>query len=142
MQERDTLVVQVETPQVSYTGPITIDYAITGDYAKTGTVVIPAGKRTATFEIIPPENVARSEEHTSELQSHVNLVFRLLLENKNATNPIRRKCATGSSPNCTLVSRARTSPKVARSRRSTSRANSLPAPFLACARAEHARSQR
>src|SRR5438477_8924000 len=30
----------------------------------------------------------RSEEHTSELQSHVNLVCRLLLEKKNtATNP-------------------------------------------------------
>src|SRR5690242_21594658 len=28
---------------------------------------------------------ARSEEHTSELQSHVNLVCRLLLEKKNAT---------------------------------------------------------
>src|SRR5690242_20824856 len=27
--------------------------------------------------------VARSEEHTSELQSHVNLVCRLLLEKKN-----------------------------------------------------------
>src|SRR5690242_21572853 len=26
---------------------------------------------------------ARSEEHTSELQSHVNLVYRLLLEKKN-----------------------------------------------------------
>src|SRR5690242_20851045 len=28
-------------------------------------------------------NGARSEEHTSELQSHVNLVCRLLLEKKN-----------------------------------------------------------
>src|SRR5690242_21522029 len=28
--------------------------------------------------------LARSEEHTSELQSHVNLVCRLLLEKKNA----------------------------------------------------------
>src|SRR5690242_20861689 len=28
-------------------------------------------------------NSARSEEHTSELQSHVNLVCRLLLEKKN-----------------------------------------------------------
>src|SRR5438477_8000800 len=30
--------------------------------------------------------VARSEEHTSELQSHVNLVCRLLLEKKNEHN--------------------------------------------------------
>src|SRR5690242_21489002 len=31
---------------------------------------------------------ARSEEHTSELQSHVNLVCRLLLEKKNITTMI------------------------------------------------------
>src|SRR5207237_7870459 len=30
-----------------------------------------------------PSNSPRSEEHTSELQSHLNLVCRLLLENKN-----------------------------------------------------------
>src|SRR5207237_1518320 len=29
--------------------------------------------------------VSRSEEHTSELQSHLNLVCRLLLEKKNTT---------------------------------------------------------
>src|SRR4051812_49993145 len=31
----------------------------------------------------PRHRVHRSEEHTSELQSHVNLVCRLLLEKKN-----------------------------------------------------------
>src|SRR5690242_21459075 len=31
----------------------------------------------------PWRTLARSEEHTSELQSHVNLVCRLLLEKKN-----------------------------------------------------------
>src|SRR5260370_8140222 len=30
-----------------------------------------------------PRDVPRSEEHTSELQSHLNLVCRLLLEKKN-----------------------------------------------------------
>src|SRR5260370_20880131 len=30
-----------------------------------------------------PRSTARSEEHTSELQSHLNLVCRLLLEKKN-----------------------------------------------------------
>src|SRR5260370_5230659 len=30
-------------------------------------------------------NLGRSEEHTSELQSHLNLVCRLLLEKKNTT---------------------------------------------------------
>src|SRR5690242_21530793 len=33
-----------------------------------------------------PRFTARSEEHTSELQSHVNLVCRLLLEKKKKTN--------------------------------------------------------
>src|SRR5260221_4308255 len=32
----------------------------------------------------------RSEEHTSELQSHSDLVCRLLLEKKNRINPLRR----------------------------------------------------
>src|SRR6266571_8874231 len=31
---------------------------------------------------VPPARFTRSEEHTSELQSHVNLVCRLLLEKK------------------------------------------------------------
>src|SRR5260370_19945848 len=31
-------------------------------------------------------NLDRSEEHTSELQSHLNLVCRLLLEKKNTTD--------------------------------------------------------
>src|SRR5438477_4214350 len=33
----------------------------------------------------------RSEEHTSELQSHVNLVCRLLLEKKNKTKKQKKK---------------------------------------------------
>src|SRR5207237_7192636 len=33
-------------------------------------------------EIVPARQVPRSEEHTSELQSHLNLVCRLLLEKK------------------------------------------------------------
>src|SRR6266480_455383 len=37
---------------------------------------------------VPRHHVARSEEHTSELQSHVNLVCRLLLEKKKKTRKI------------------------------------------------------
>src|SRR5437588_4288931 len=37
----------------------------------------------------------RSEEHTSELQSHSDLVCRLLLEKKNITNEVRRHDARG-----------------------------------------------
>src|SRR5438477_9886424 len=33
----------------------------------------------------------RSEEHTSELQSHVNLVCRLLLEKKNQVDPAQER---------------------------------------------------
>src|SRR5260370_10973563 len=44
-------------------------YHVTG--WKVGTVAAPAGRQSA-----------RSEEHTSELQSHLNLVCRLLLEKK------------------------------------------------------------
>src|SRR5260370_9639427 len=36
----------------------------------------------AGFSSIPPSWLKRSEEHTSELQSHLNLVCRLLLEKK------------------------------------------------------------
>src|SRR4051812_49472910 len=39
----------------------------------------------------------RSEEHTSELQSHVNLVCRLLLEKKKKHSPRRRRRATHDS---------------------------------------------
>src|SRR5690242_20763505 len=34
--------------------------------------------------------IGRSEEHTSELQSHVNLVCRLLLEKKKKENKVSR----------------------------------------------------
>src|SRR5260370_6032417 len=42
--------------------------------------------RSAEFTVKAPaetKTAARSEEHTSELQSHLNLVCRLLLEKKN-----------------------------------------------------------
>src|SRR5437588_529943 len=41
---------------------------------------------------------SRSEEHTSELQSHSDLVCRLLLEKKND----RRRCASGSANRCPI----------------------------------------
>src|SRR5260370_25026199 len=37
---------------------------------------------------VSPRQQARSEEHTSELQSHLNLVCRLLLEKKKPTAPV------------------------------------------------------
>src|SRR5260370_20433445 len=40
----------------------------------------------------------RSEEHTSELQSHLNLVCRLLLEKKKRKSVIRRQLTPSSDP--------------------------------------------
>src|SRR5438309_8445724 len=46
----------------------------------------PAASRTCTRDSTPsPGRSARSEEHTSELQSQFHLVCRLLLEKKNDT---------------------------------------------------------
>src|SRR5438477_1889641 len=45
----------------------------------------PAGQDRAAPHIFHPRAESRSEEHTSELQSHVNLVCRLLLEKKKKT---------------------------------------------------------
>src|SRR5438477_6515913 len=45
--------------------------------------------------VLLSEEAFRSEEHTSELQSHVNLVCRLLLEKKNG--PAVRLCDTAPS---------------------------------------------
>src|SRR5256885_11085429 len=42
--------------------------------------------------LIPDSPDARSEEHTSELQSPCNLVCRLLLEKKKKTNKTSRTC--------------------------------------------------
>src|SRR5260370_15866221 len=39
----------------------------------------------------------RSEEHTSELQSHLNLVCRLLLEKKKHTNKAECRCTNATS---------------------------------------------
>src|SRR5438477_1981877 len=44
---------------------------------------------TTGVRVVPTPVVARSEEHTSELQSHVNLVCRLLLEKKKRPIKIR-----------------------------------------------------
>src|SRR4051812_49478058 len=49
-------------------------------------------RRPGAGRVRPPAarlRAVRSEEHTSELQSHVNLVCRLLLEKKKQTQPDR-----------------------------------------------------
>src|SRR6201747_1880903 len=58
--------------------------------AKRKVAEVDAAMLSAQADILKTE--ARSEEHTSELQSHVNLVCRLLLEKKNNA---RRQATTG-----------------------------------------------
>src|SRR4051812_49941388 len=56
----------------------------------------------------PSPSTARSEEHTSELQSHVNLVCRLLLEKKKARTcdvvAVATACGVWTCPGARLVS--------------------------------------
>src|SRR4051812_49986188 len=53
-----------------------------GSHASTGAVIPAARSASAAWTL----DRVRSEEHTSELQSHVNLVCRLLLEKKKDHN--------------------------------------------------------
>src|SRR5947207_5507650 len=47
--------------------------------------IIPRGRALGLTQQLPTEDKYRSEEHTSELQSHSDLVCRLLLEKKKRT---------------------------------------------------------
>src|SRR2546422_7050282 len=46
------------------------------------------------FQDVAPKHVERSEEHTSELQSRLHLVCRLLLEKKKTTRTNRQAVRT------------------------------------------------
>src|SRR5438034_7802641 len=48
----------------------------------------------------------RSEEHTSELQSHSDLVCRLLLEKKKT----KKRCRRAAAPRCTMENCRRPAP--------------------------------
>src|SRR5260370_14804673 len=50
------------------------------------------------LEVAVDEGVLRSEEHTSELQSHLNLVCRLLLEKKKHTLLLSPSRAASRAP--------------------------------------------
>src|SRR5688572_31821156 len=55
-------------------------------------------------DLVVPDDEARSEEHTSELQSQSNLVCRLLLEKKKANHEFNFKYAlTDLITHCFLV---------------------------------------
>src|SRR5260370_28120234 len=76
---------------------------------------IPLVKRTLTWPGLPastpergPLPKYRSEEHTSELQSHLNLVCRLLLEKKKKSTAKCRSVATRACahPRCCTLRRS------------------------------------
>src|SRR5260370_15746424 len=75
----------------------------------TDTPQVHSPNKRSWFSSLPPfpPKTYRSEEHTSELQSHLNLVCRLLLEKKKTrtTGPLMRsKCVEASS--CLACSKA------------------------------------
>src|SRR5260370_21357048 len=45
------------------------------------------GRAVQSVQVLEKQPINRSEEHTSELQSHLNLVCRLLLEKKKRLKP-------------------------------------------------------
>src|SRR5260370_11196483 len=71
------------TPGASHTNSLAIitDY-VPGAYLTHDQLHIRGGHQVSWLIDGVPECGARSEEHTSELQSHLNLVCRLLLEKK------------------------------------------------------------
>src|SRR5260221_3726353 len=52
------------------------------------TVVVITEESTSEAIILMPRGMRRSEEHTSELQSHSDLVCRLLLEKKKTSSRV------------------------------------------------------
>src|SRR5688572_31573675 len=65
------------------------------------------GRRGGDYdmEFVLPDGTARSEEHTSELQSQSNLVCRLLLEKKNKSRRVTRATEPMSPSNVSPLSR-------------------------------------
>src|SRR5260370_39153364 len=63
---------------ISLAQPIVADGRIIARRGQTVTGVVSEAKKAGRVQ-----GTSRSEEHTSELQSHLNLVCRLLLEKKN-----------------------------------------------------------
>src|SRR5260370_30494562 len=64
--------------------------------SSSGTAAIMINKANATVVVTPYTVEYRSEEHTSELQSHLNLVCRLLLEKKKTNNAAKISKTAGS----------------------------------------------
>src|SRR5438034_4382621 len=66
--------------RLAYLHPHEVVEAVINDEADLGILSFPSPHRSLT--------IIRSEEHTSELQSHSDLVCRLLLEKKNSIDKV------------------------------------------------------
>src|SRR2546429_9836527 len=80
----DTATTEIYTLSLHDALPISIQMPLTTcptPYAMNATA--PATRKTARYTV--PEGSVRSEEHTSELQSRLHLVCRLLLEKKKGS---------------------------------------------------------
>src|SRR5260370_9177318 len=83
----DTATTEIYTLSLHDALPISVDTAPFGDASS-------PTRRYCTE--VPMCSIARSEEHTSELQSHLNLVCRLLLEKKKQPHtPLRTRPVSG-----------------------------------------------
>src|SRR5260370_17349719 len=81
----------IRRPPRSTLFPYTTLFRSTSEEARHGGSTCRRGENSVTFTL--GRSKGRSEEHTSELQSHLNLVCRLLLEkkkNKNLINKTKR----------------------------------------------------
>src|SRR5260370_9866151 len=86
----------IRRPPRSTLFPYTTLFRSTSLFMKT----VPArGLSASDSSAASAKNSVRSEEHTSELQSHLNLVCRLLLEKKNRIMQIRPEPYIGSPGN-------------------------------------------
>src|SRR5260370_31712572 len=87
-----------------YTTLFRSQHAINITLASKQTLSIADGQQALLAPGIPELQKARSEEHTSELQSHLNLVCRLLLEKKKKkTNKIDPRNYSHYSPTQTSL---------------------------------------
>src|SRR2546422_8334483 len=66
--------------------PAWTSLTVPGGRSSTGQTMTSATRALAQFELVEPGPL-RSEEHTSELQSRLHLVCRLLLEKKKKKKP-------------------------------------------------------
>src|SRR5260370_25166876 len=96
----------IRRPPRSTLFPYTTLFRSSSTSRRTFSSSFPNPSRTAKNRpFCPPTNCRRdrSEEHTSELQSHLNLVCRLLLEKKKKTNHRHR---SSNAPDRYLACRA------------------------------------